>query len=265
MNATDADYASLTNSINNCTGAAQRVANVKLDNLNGQLTLMDSAWDALKTTIGEEFNPELRALAEIATDILNAGNEFMKENPALVKAAMTFVGIIGTAVAGMTAYAAITKVAQDLNVAALFTGPAGAALGAVAGVAAVTAAVVGFVTAANEGVPSVKELTEAAREMTEAMEAASDTYNETMTATLATAQVADTYIAKLEELGEGTEAVNDHSQMYLNTLALLCNAVPELSDYVDLQTGTIEGGTTALREYTDAWKKTLRLRPTRST
>ena len=49
LNATDADYASLTNSINNCTGAAQRMADVKLDNLNGQLTLMDSAWDALKT------------------------------------------------------------------------------------------------------------------------------------------------------------------------------------------------------------------------
>ena len=42
-----------------------------MDNLNGQLALMDSAWDALRTTIGEEFNPELRRLAETGTDVLS--------------------------------------------------------------------------------------------------------------------------------------------------------------------------------------------------
>ena len=43
LNATDADYQSLTASINNCTGAAKRMADIKMDNLRGQLTLMDSA------------------------------------------------------------------------------------------------------------------------------------------------------------------------------------------------------------------------------
>lgn len=101
----------------------------------------------------------------------------------------------------------------------------------------------------------MKELTEAARDMKDAMEEAGVSYKETATQTLATAEVASIYIDKLEELREGTEAADDHSQTYLNTLALLSNAIPELSDRIDLETGAIEGGTAALREQTEAWKK----------
>ena len=254
LNATDADYAKLTASINECSGAASRMAEIKLDNLNGQLTLMNSAWDAMKTTIGEEFNPELQALAEIATDVLTVGNEFMEKHPALVKAAMTFVGVVGLATAGITAYVAVTKVAAALNLASMFAvaGPVMLAVGAVAGL---TAGIVALVTAADNGVPSVKELTEATRDMRDAMDEAGDTFQQTSDQTLATAQVAEIYINKLEELGEGTEASDEHSKTYLNTLGLLCNAIPELADYVDLETGAIEGGTEALRQQTQAWKE----------
>lgn len=254
LNATDADYAKLTASINECSGAASRMAEIKLDNLNGQLTLMNSAWDAMKTTIGEEFNPELQALAEIATDVLTVGNEFMEKHPALVKAAMTFVGVVGALTAGITAYVAITKVAAALNLASMFAvaGPVMLAVGAVAGL---TAGIVALVTAADNGVPSVKELTEATRDMQETMDEAGDTFQQTSDQALATAQVAEIYINKLEELGEGTEASDEHSKTYLNTLGLLCNAIPELADYVDLETGAIEGGTEALRQQTQAWKE----------
>ncbi|WP_298029681.1 phage tail tape measure protein [uncultured Dysosmobacter sp.] len=254
MNSADGDFESLYNNITNCSGAASRMASIKLDNLNGQLTLMNSAWDALKTTIGEEFNPELQGLAEIATDVLTAGNEFLQDHPALVKAAMTFVGVVGLATAGITAYVAITKVAAALNLASVFAvaGPVMLAVGAVAGL---TAGIVALVAAANEGVPSVKELTEAAQDMNAAMDEAGSTFQQTSDQTLATAQVADSYISKLEELGEGTDASNEHSQTYLNTLGLLCNAIPELTEYVNLETGAIEGGTAALREQVDAWKE----------
>jgi len=81
MNATDADVQKLTASVDNCSGAAQRMAEIKLDNLNGQLTLIDSAWDALKTTIGEQFIPEMRSLAAVGTDVFAGVNEFVKANP----------------------------------------------------------------------------------------------------------------------------------------------------------------------------------------
>lgn len=180
---------------------------------------------------------------------------FVREHPALVKGAMAGAGAfltLGTAVVGVNA--ALTAF-KALKAAALFTGPAGAAIGLAAAVAGLTAVVVGAVAATNDGVASVKELTEAARDMHDAMKDAEDAYAQTATQLLATAEVAGVYIDKLDELGEGTEAADDHSQTYLNTLALLSNAIPELADYIDLETGAIKGGTEALREHTEAWKK----------
>ena len=46
----------------------------------------------------------------------------------------------------------------------------------------------------------MKELTEAARGMREAMDEAKATYDDTVTSTMAAAGVADTYIGKLEEM-----------------------------------------------------------------
>lgn len=257
LNATDDDYASLTNSINNCTGAAQRMANVKLDNLNGQLTLMNSAWDALKTTIGEQFNPELRNLAEIGTDVLTWANSFVQEHPALVKGAMAAgaaFGGIALAITGVTAAMKLASVASGI-----FAGTMGVALGPVVAVTAAVAGVVGVVTAlataANEGVPSVKELTEAAREMGETMDEAADTYDKTVTATLAAAGVADTYITKLEEMGDYARLSKEEQEQYHNTLVLLTQVVPELASSIDLENNVIEGGTAALRANTEAWKE----------
>lgn len=261
LNATDADYASLTNSINNCTGAAQRMASVKLDNMNGQLTLMNSAWDALKTTIGEQFIPEMRGLYSIGTDVFTGLNEFIKANPAVVKAVTAGVAVIGTATAALTAYAAIKKVVDALNLVPLIAS-AGPIVAAVAGVAALTGAIVGLVASANEGIPSVKELTEAAREMDEVMDEAAATYDDTVSATLAAAGVADTYISKLEEIEAATNGSVEGNREYQNTLALLLQVMPSLSDCISQTTDeygrttyTLETTTEALRANTEAWKQ----------
>ena len=237
LNATDEDYASLTNSINNCTGAAQRMANIKLDNLNGQLTLMDSAWDALKTTIGEEFNPELQSLAEIGTDVLSWINGFVQEHPALVKGIMAAVGAVGAGVAVLTGVAAVTKVLIPLMGTLSATIPGvNVIMGVTAAVAGVVGVVTALVTAADAGVPSVKELTEAARDMKDAMDEAGATYQETATQTMATAEVANIYISKLEEIEAATGGAVEGNQEYHNILALLTRTVPELADSIDLTT-----------------------------
>lgn len=256
LNATDEDYASLTNNINNCTGAAQRMAAVKLDNMNGQLTIMKSAWDGLKISLGEQFTPVMRNLYSLGTDLFDLLNSFVKEHPALVKAAAAFVAVLGAVVVGLTAFVAITKVVIPLMGLLTASVPGvNIIMGVAAGVAAVTAAVVGFVSAANEGVPSVKELTEAARGMREAMDDAKATYDDTVTSTMAAAGVADTYIGKLEELEAAGLNTDEQHRQYHNTLALLCQVVPELAEYIDLETDTINGGTAALRANTEAWKQ----------
>lgn len=265
LNATDEDFQSLYDSITNCTGAAQRMAAVKLDNLNGDITLMDSAMEALQNTIGELFNPELRELTQLKTELLNGLNIFIQKNPALVKGIMAggaALFTLGTAVVGVNA---AIKVWQALNVAALFTGPAGAILGGVAAVAGLTAAVVGLVDAARDGGPAVRELTEAAREMNAAMEEAKDAYEDTAASALAAANVASFYIDKLDEMGDAANLSDEEQRRYQNTLALLLQVMPSLSDCISQTTDeygratyTLETNTEALRKNTEEWKRNAR-------
>lgn len=256
LNATDEEYASLSASIADCSGAASTMAAIKLDNLNGELTLMNSAWDALKTTIGEQFIPEMRTLYSVGTDVFGVLDDFVQQNPGLVKGVTAFVAIIGVAIGVLTAYTAITKLAAAAS--ALLTAAipgVNIIMGVTAAVAAVAGAIYGIVTAANEGVPSVKELTVAAQDMQETMDEANATYEETATQTLATAQVAGIYIDKLEEIEVATGGAVEGNQEYHNILALLTRTVPELAGYIDLENDAIEGGTEALRAHTEAWKK----------
>ncbi|MDE7243592.1 MAG: phage tail tape measure protein, partial [Oscillospiraceae bacterium] len=246
------DYAA---ALQNCSGTAGRMASIMLDNLNGQLTLMDSAADALKTTIGEQFNPELRKLAEIGTDVLTGVNGFVEEHPALVKGVMAFTGVMGTAAVAVTGVNAALMAFKALNVAALFTGPVGAILGVSAAVAGVVAAVVGMNTVLEDGTPTVKELTEAAREMDTVLSDAAGTCDETAASVLAAANVADTYISKLEAMGDYAQLSADGQREYHNILALLSETVPELAGSIDLENNAIEGGTAALRANTEAWKQ----------
>lgn len=264
LNATDADYASLTNSINNCTGAAQRMADVKLDNMNGQLTLMNSAWDALKTTIGEQFIPEMRGLYEIGTDVFSGINEFVKANPGLVKGIAAAAVVIGTVTTAVTAYTAATKLAAAAT--ALVPG-AGQIMAITAAVAGVVGVVTALTAAADDSIPSVKELTEAARDMRDAMDEASDTYEQTAVQNMAAAEAAGVYIDRLEEL-EAAEGKSARSgQEYQNVLGLLLRTMPELSscitettDEYGRSTYALDGDTQALRENTEELRQNAEAR-----
>lgn len=57
MNAGEADVAKLTNAINSCSGSAEQMANVKLDNLEGQITLLKSQLETLAISFGEIIMP----------------------------------------------------------------------------------------------------------------------------------------------------------------------------------------------------------------
>lgn len=223
-----------------------------------QLTMMQNAYKNLKVAIGDAYTPALQKAYSVGTQVLNAVSQFIKQNPALVNAVTAFVGVIGAVTIALTAYTAVVKIANAVT--AAFATVSSVALGPIfavtAAVAAVTAGIVALATAAaNDAVPSVSELTEAARGMKDAMDEANTTFESTAAQTAATAEVADQYITKLEEMGDYTRLSEAEQEQYRNTLSLLCELVPELSDLIDVQNGTIEGGTAALRANTEAWKE----------
>lgn len=232
-------------------------ANKRYATAQSWLTMMQNAYKNLKVAIGDAYTPALQKAYSVGTTVLNGISEFIKQNPTLVNAVTAFVGVMGLATAGLAAYAAITKVVIPLM--QLFTASipgVNIIMGVTAAVAGITAGIVALATAAaNDAVPSVDELTQAAQGMREAMDEANATYDDTVSSTMAAAGVADTYISKLEEMeAAGVNTEEEHRQ-YHNTLALLCQVVPELADHIDLETDTIEGGTAALRANTEAWKQ----------
>lgn len=231
LNATDKDYASLTESINNCSGAAEKMAAIKLDNLNGQLTLMNSAWDALKTTLGEQFNSELRGLYGIGTSLLGLINSFIKDHPALTKAIIAFVAVIGTAVAALAAYAAITKVVIPLM--QLFTASipgVNIIMGVVAAVAALTAVFVGLTSAADAQVEQRVKLTATYEQQRDEIERLKEEYNELCEAGEETSDAAYYLEYRIESLTESFENNKKTLEEYINECEELNNKWKETLD-----------------------------------
>lgn len=232
-------------------------ANKRYATAQSRLTMMQNAYNNLKVAIGDAYTPALSEAYGVGTKVLNSITAFIQKNPALVNAITAFAGVIGAVVAALAAYAVAAKIAAAASAILTAAIPGvNVIMGVTAAVAAITAGIVALATAAaNDAVPSVKELTEAARGMREAMDEAKATYDDTVTSTMAAAGVADTYIGKLEELEAAGLNTDEQHRQYHNTLALLCQVVPELADCIDLETDTINGGTEALRANTEAWKQ----------
>lgn len=67
LNASEEDYKKLADAINNADGAAAGMADTMMDNLQGSLTLLQSAADGVKLSFGERLSPYVKGIAEWLT------------------------------------------------------------------------------------------------------------------------------------------------------------------------------------------------------
>ena len=234
-------------------------ANKRYATTQSKLDMMQNAYNNLKVAVGDAFTPALRDAYDAGTDVLNVLGEFVQENPALVKGVATFTGVVGGATVALTAYAAISKVIKALDIATTFGGMAGPIMLGVTAVAALAGGIVAMADAAEDrAAPSVKELTEAARDMNEALTDAKSSFDDSVGSTMATATVAEQYIDRLKELDSVGEKTTAQQQEYHGILMKLVETIPELSSYIDLENDSIDGGTAALKANTDAWVENAR-------
>lgn len=138
VNASEKDYKKLTDSINNASGAAKRMANIRMDNLQGDVTIFQSALEGKGIELYEEIKEPLRDIVQNATDwleeidvakvvddfedfgeavmdftepLLEVG-EWMIENPDAI--AVPLAGI-GSTIAGYKLLDAVPKLASGLE------------------------------------------------------------------------------------------------------------------------------------------------------
>lgn len=79
LNASEEDYKKLSDAINDADGAAARMSETMLDNLQGSITLLQSAVDGVKISFGERLSPYVRNLADWLTEQMPAVEQGLDE------------------------------------------------------------------------------------------------------------------------------------------------------------------------------------------
>ena len=90
LNASEEDYNKLAEAVNNADGASKRMSETMLDNLQGSFTLLQSAVDGVKISLGERMAPYLRDLADWLTG----------EMPEIEEGLMEFMDFVDVKVEG---------------------------------------------------------------------------------------------------------------------------------------------------------------------
>lgn len=238
--------------------ALSKEAATRYETTESRLQLLANAADNVKIAVGDQLTPAIGDFADAGADACNWLADFIDQNEAVVPMVTATATVIGVLAAGITGYTVATKLASAVTAAftlVLDTNPIFLTATAIAALAAGLGVLAATID--DDAVPAVSDLSTAADGLAESMGKASATQEDTVAKTLATADVAKTYISRLEELeatGRKTEAQQEE---YHNILSLLCQTIPELSQYIDLQNDVIEGGTDALEANTEAWKQNM--------
>lgn len=96
VNASETDFNKLTDAVNNCEGAAAAMADIKLDNLQGDVTLFKSAMEGVGIEIYEQFNGPLREGVQSGTEFLGMLNTYLKSSGAVQKVTSNIVKALPT-------------------------------------------------------------------------------------------------------------------------------------------------------------------------
>lgn len=147
INSSQADFDNLTKAINNSSGAAQNVADVMMDNLGGQLTILKSTLEGIAISFGNILLPALKKVVDSLQDFLNWLNGLTDGQKQLIVTIATVVAAIGPVL--LIIGKLITSVTNIIKVVNLLK-PAFAALNAVMAanpIAIVVLAIAGLVAA----------------------------------------------------------------------------------------------------------------------
>ncbi|MBC8581424.1 phage tail tape measure protein [Zhenhengia yiwuensis] len=98
MNTSDEAFNSLATAIDNSTDSAERMSDVMLDNLAGQITLIMSGVESLALAIGERLTPYARKLADSIQNVITTFNNVSDEQKDTALKIGAFIAIIPVAI-----------------------------------------------------------------------------------------------------------------------------------------------------------------------
>ena len=130
MNAAPADVEKLSGAIRDCNGAATDMSTVMIDNLQGDMTIFESAMDGMKISLAKEMTPALRETVQYATKnipkvesvlsgVFKTGmtgiNFVVKHLPEIGSAIKTLTPVVTGSLSAIAAYKTFSKVEKGIS------------------------------------------------------------------------------------------------------------------------------------------------------
>lgn len=286
MKATTGEFSDLKNEISNCSGAASEMQKTMTDNLQGKLTILQSALEGLGISFYEVFDDNAKNAVDAATGAVGELTESIKSGdlgvsleglseqfevlmddvinfatdalPGLIDGATWFLENLGTIVtllegvgAGYLAYEAavtIATIATEGFTTALSLNPIGLAAAAVVGL---TTAVIGLVDEAAKLDPQMETFVRNCDRMAEKSEKLSSSTDDMVRGFDGQAEMANSLVKKLNELTDPMTGLVTDQKEAAKVIGQLNALIPGLNLYIDEQGNVLSETKEGWREYID--------------
>lgn len=241
--------------LRNCNGAAKEMQDIKLDTFTGQIQLLESAYDGLRVSIGEDLMPVLGMLVEGLTDVLTAGNGLVEEHPGITA---SIVGITAALAAlSIGALATSTVVTETLIPAlmAAFSNPVTLAVAALGGLVAALVTLrqnMQETTAEGQMRAETKRMREEAEALTESIREEQQAFEDLAEGLEKTMREGSPLVDELEELRKKSELTASEQERLLHIVEKLNEDFPELGLAFDEATDSLNMSTEAVRKFVEA-------------
>ncbi len=209
----------------------------------------------LAISFGGALNPMLDGAKELLTKIVEHTTELIDKYPALAYIGAGVVAGIAAISVSLALYALKLKLATAETLAftaAMNSNGITALISAIGMLMSVLVTFIAYLAASRE---ELDALTVASDKLEETMQNAGETLADSRAEIEASAAAASTYVDRLEQMERAGVSTNEEAEAWHATLVMLTETIPELADYIDLETDSIEGGTAALRAHIDAWRE----------
>lgn len=247
------EFENLTSAIEASGGAMQNMADVQLDNLSGDLKLLDSALEGLYINIYSALEPALRGMAQTLTGIVNVISSIAEQAPWLIDIIAGAAAAVGLLTAAIVAYKVALMAASAVT--AAFSTICSAALGPIIAITAAIGGIggllVGFASSVDssfgEAVQEIRTLSDSADELKDKFASATETFSETAAAISEEHENVTALSSALNDLvGKESKTATDKAAI-LDIVNQLNAAIPELNLAYDEETDRLYDLSTGLR------------------
>lgn len=209
VNSSDEAWQSLVDDVYSYAGAADMIANQRLDNFTGQVTLLKSAQEALQTTVGEAVLPLATDGAKILTSLTQKINDVAAASPGLVTGVTTaaygfqgLLSVVSSVSGGLANFAIIANTVNPEWTAKLLgtLSQIGMIAGAASAITILGAALTAAALAAREADPAFDAITSSLEAAESAAARAKEEFEEQISTFQNNRDAADYLIDELDSL-----------------------------------------------------------------